>query len=641
MAAPMLHINELTYRIEGRAVFDHASVGIPAGHKVGVVGRNGSGKTTLLRLIAGELTPDDGAINLPRGTRIGRVAQEAPATQQSLIDFVLSHDAERAILLQESESTKDPARIADIHERLAQIDAHAAPSRAARILAGLGFDETAQQRPCLEYSGGWRMRVALAAMLFVEPDLLLLDEPSNYLDLEGTLWLEDHLRHYPHALLLVSHDRELLNRSVASILHLAHGKLTLYAGAYDQFTETRREKLRHDLKLKKKQEAERRRIEAFVERFRAKASKARQAQSRLKALARSQPIALEAEERVAPFIFANPAKEHASPLIGLEDAAAGYVSGSPVLHNLNLRLDTDDRVGLLGANGNGKSTLAKLVAGHLLPMQGRRHAPKDLLVGYFGQHQLEDLSSGMSPYEHMRELMPGVTEAQRRARLGALGFGVNTADTPAQNLSGGERARLLFLLATFHGPDLLILDEPTNHLDVEAREALVCALAEYRGAVVLISHDRHLMDACVDRLWIVRDATVGTYNGDLDSYRAECLAERSADADRPRTRAGAEASKVRAQDTRRLAAEIRAALSPLKERVLKAEIDIEHIGRRIAEIEAALADGTLYSNDIARARALMRERGELLRARAAAEESWMVASEAYEAARAQAQRDAP
>ena len=629
----MLHINDLTYRIEGRTIFDKATAGIPAGHKVGFVGRNGSGKTTLLRLIAGEIHPDDGRITMPRATRIGWVTQEAPGGPDSLIAFVLAADKERARLLAEAETAHDPHRIADIHERLADIGAHSAPARAARILSGLGFEEAAQQRPCSEYSGGWRMRVALAAMLFTEPDLLLLDEPTNYLDLEGTLWLEDHLRDYPHTVLIVSHDRELLNRAVTSILHLTQGRLTLYTGGYDRFEEARREKQRLDLKLKKKQDDDRRRIEAFVARFKAKASKASQAQSRLKVLARMQPIAAEIEERVTPFLFPNPAKAFASPLIRLEGAAAGYAPGSPVLNGLDLRLDADDRVGLLGANGNGKSTFAKLVAGRLPALSGERYASDKIVVGYFAQHQMDDLPAGKTPYQHVLDLMPDATEAQRRAKLGALGFGVEKADTKAENLSGGEKARLLFALATFQGPHLLILDEPTNHLDVDSREALMRALNDYEGAVILISHDRHLMDASADRLWIVRDGTVRPYDGDMISYRAECLAERGADPNAPRAKSkSAAAAKPSPLEARRQAADRRAAVAPLKKAMLQAEAAIEGIDRRISAIDAQLADSTLYTRDPMRAQSLARERGEHVQARATAEETWLDASEAYEAA---------
>jgi ATP-binding cassette, subfamily F, member 3 len=628
----MLHINDLTYRIEGRTIFDKATVGIPAGHKVGFVGRNGSGKTTLLRLIAGELHPDDGGIRLPRATRIGWVTQEAPGGPDSLIEFVLAADQERHRLLQEAETAHDPERIALIHERLADIGAHAAPSRAARILAGLGFDDAAQRRACAEFSGGWRMRVALAAMLFTEPDLLLLDEPTNYLDLEGTLWLEEYLADYPHTVLIVSHDRELLNRSVGSILHLAQGKLTLYTGGYDRFEEARREKQRLDLKLKKKQDDEHRHIEAFIARFKAKASKAAQAQSRVKALARMQPIAEQIEERVVPFSFPSPPKAFASPLIRLEGAAVGYVEDQPVLQGLDLRLDADDRVGLLGANGNGKSTFAKLIAGRLAPMRGRRYGSDKIAVGYFAQHQMDDLPAAKTPYQHMLDLIPEATEAQRRARLGALGFGVDKADTKAENLSGGEKARLLFALATFGGRHLLILDEPTNHLDVDAREALVRALNDYEGAVILISHDRHLIEACADRLWIVRDGTVRSYDGDMHQYRAECLAERGGEDGQRAKSKTAGAAKQSSQTARRQAAEQRTALAPLKKSVTKAEAEIERLSKKIASIESALADGTLYSGDAVRAQALARERGELIRDRDAAEAAWLAASEAYEAA---------
>ena len=629
----MLHINDLTYRIGGRVIFDRATAGIPAGHKVGLVGRNGAGKTTLLRLIAGELAPDEGGISVPRATRIGWVAQEAPGGPESLIEFVLAADRERARLLAEAETAQDPARIADIHQRLGDIGAYAAPAKAARILSGLGFDEAAQQRACAEFSGGWRTRVALAAVLFTEPDLLLLDEPTNYLDLEGTLWLEDYLRGYPHTILIVSHDRDLLNRAVTSILHLSQGRLTLYGGGYDQFEETRREKQMLDLKLRKKQEDQRRHIEAFIARFKAKASKATQAQSRMKALARMQPIAEEIEERVAPIVLPNPVKAFASPLVRLEGAAAGYVPGAPVLRGLDLRLDADDRVGLLGANGNGKSTFARLIAGRMAPMAGRRYASDKIAVGYFAQHQMEDLAPRLTPYDHMLKLMPDATEAQRRSRLGTLGFGIDKADTRAEKLSGGEKARLLLALAAFHGPHLLILDEPTNHLDVDAREALVRALNDYEGAVILISHDRHLVDACADRLWVVRGGTVRPYEGDMATYRAECLAERSGEPALPRGAGGGRTNgqaRLSAQEARRLAAEARAALAPLKRKVTAAEAEIERLSRKIGEIDAALADAGLYARDPAGAQALARERSALVRLREAAEEGWLAASEAYE-----------
>ncbi|MBS0241198.1 MAG: ABC-F family ATP-binding cassette domain-containing protein, partial [Proteobacteria bacterium] len=565
----MLHINELTFRIEGKPILEGATVAIPTGHKVGLVGRNGAGKSTLVRLIVGEYSPDDGSISVPRGARIGYVAQEAPGGDDSLIDWVLAADTERASLLAEAETATDGNRIAAIHERLADIGAHAAPSRAAEVLSGLGFDEAAQQRACREFSGGWRMRVALAAVLFREPEILLLDEPTNYLDLEGTLWLESYLKTYPHTVVMVSHDRDLLNRVVGSILHLDRGRLTLYTGGYDAFEETRREKQRLDLKLMKKQDEQRRHLEAFITRFKAKASKAVQAQSRMKALARMQPIAAEVDERVVPFVFPAPPKLLASPILAMERASVGYEPGSPILQRLDLRIDQDDRIALLGQNGNGKSTFAKLIAGRLAAEAGTLRRSQKLEVGYFAQHQLDDLAPELTPYDQVTRLMPTATEAERRARLGVWGFSFDKADTKAKNLSGGEKARLLMAMTAFHAPHILILDEPTNHLDVDSREALVHALNAYEGAVILISHDRHLIDASADRLWIVRNGTVRPYDGDMESYRADLLAERGV---KTRAAAGSQSeSKASRADQRRDAAERREKLAPLRKAMQSAE----------------------------------------------------------------------
>ena len=628
----MLHINELSYRIEGRPILEGATVAIPEGHKVGLVGRNGAGKTTLLRLVAGEITPDLGGITMPKGARIGYVQQEAPGGDDTLVEWVLSTDKERARLLAEAETATDPERIAEIHVRLADIDAHSAPARAAQILAGLGFDEAAQRTPCRAFSGGWRMRVALGAVLFLEPELLLLDEPTNYLDLEGTLWLESHLRAYPHTVVMVSHDRDLLNRAVGHILHLDRGRLTLYTGGYDDFEAARRARFDLDLKLKKKQDEQRRHLEAFITRFKAKASKASQAQSRVKALARMQPIAAEVEERVVPFRLTSPAKALASPLIRLEGASAGYAPGAPVLQGLDLRIDQDDRIALLGQNGNGKSTFAKLIAGRLPPLTGNVYGVAKVEVGYFAQHQLEDLVPSRTPYDYMVGLLPDGTEAQRRARLGVYGFSFDKADTRCESLSGGEKARLLLMLTTFAGPHLLILDEPTNHLDVDSREALIHALNDYEGAVILISHDRHLVEASADRLWIVRGGTVKSYDGDMDSYRELLLAERAAGRARSRSEAkGGPVSPTR-QDTRRQAAERRAELAPLKKVMQAAEKRVEQLTGEVARRDAALADAGLYAKDPARARTLSMERGQLAKELAAAEEAWLEATEAFEAA---------
>ena len=631
----MLHINDLVFRIEGKPIFDGATVAIPRGHKVGVVGRNGAGKTTLLRLINGELSPDAGTIGVPRNHRIGYVAQEAPGGEMSLIDWVLSTDTERATLMAEAETAHDPGRIADIQVRLQDIRAHSAPARAAQILAGLGFNETQQRRPCRDFSGGWRMRVSLASVLFLEPEILLLDEPTNYLDLEGTLWLESYLKTYPETVLIVSHDRDLLNTAVTSILHLDRGRLMLYSGGYDDFEEARRERQQLELKLKKKQDEERRRIQAFIDRFKAKATKARQAQSRVKALAKMKPIAEQVDERVAPFLMPSPDRLIASPILRLENAAVGYGDSLPVLTNLDLRIDNDDRIALLGQNGNGKSTFAKLISGKLAPTHGKVMGAAKIEVGYFAQHQLDELNPTWTPYDYMVELMPESSDAQRRTKLGTFGFGANKSDTKCANLSGGEKARLLLALTAFHKPHLLILDEPTNHLDVDSREALIHALMDYEGAVILISHDRHLVAATADRLWLVKDGTVKSYDGDIDSYRAELIAERSGRTRGGRGDAAPDSTDKRAAattraDQRRAAAERRAELAPLKKAMEAAERQVAKISADMAKLDAVLADSDIYTREPGRAQKAALDRGQLAKQLEVAEEAWLEAGEAYE-----------
>ena len=627
----MLHINNLTFRIEGRPILDGATAAIPSGHKVGLVGRNGAGKTTLLRLITGELAADDGSITVGRNMSIGHVAQEAPGGDESLIEWVLGTHAERASLLAAAETESDPYRIAEIQTRLADIGAYAAPARVSAILAGLGFDEAARAQPCRTFSGGWRMRLALGSVLFQEPEILLLDEPTNYLDLEGTLWLENYLRSYPHTIIIVSHDRDLLNNTVGSILSLERGKLSLYTGGYDAFEEARRERQRLDLKLRKKQDDARRHMEAFVERFRAKASKAAQAQSRLKALARMQPIAEAVEDRVAPFVFPTPAKKLADPLLTLEGVSAGYQPGSPVLSGLDLRLDQADRIALLGQNGNGKSTFAKLLSGKLPAQSGRIGGMHRLTVGYFAQHQLDELDPSATPYDYIVSLLPEATEAQRRARLGAAGFGVEKAGTKCDQLSGGEKARLMLFLTAFHAPHLLILDEPTNHLDIDSREALVHAVNEYEGAVMVISHDRHFVNAVADRLWLVRGGTVKPYSGDIDLYRAETIAERTEKSAESGAANGKNNGPTTRAEGRRLAALRRAELQPLKRAVEAAEKRLALCSDKLKSLDSRLADPDVYAN-AAEATKLMLERGQVSRELSSAEDAWLHAVEAYDTA---------
>lgn len=629
----MLHINELTYRIEGRTLLENASVGIPTAQKVGLVGRNGSGKTTLLRLITGELAADTGGITIPRNARIGTVAQEAPGGDPTLVETVLMADTRRAALLEEAETATDPDRIAEIQLSLTDIDAYSAPARAATILAGLGFDEAAQQRSCREFSGGWRMRVALASVLFTEPDVLLLDEPTNYLDLEGTIWLETYLKNYPYTVVIVSHDRDLLNKAVEGIVLLENGSLTYYSGGYDRFERTRREQQALQLKLKKKQEDQRRHMQTFVDRFRAQANKAKQAQSRLKALARLEPIASIVENRVTPFNFPSPEKAMSPPLIRFENVAVGYEPNPPVLTDITLRLDTDDRIGLLGANGNGKSTFAKLLAGRLAPASGIKQVSKKVQVGYFAQHQLDELNFDHTPYDHIRELMENASEAQVRARLGGIGFGIEKADTKAGKLSGGEKARLLFSLATFHAPHLLILDEPTNHLDVDSRQALIQAINEYAGAVVLISHDRHLIETCADRLWLVANHTVGPYDGDMDDYRRLLLDDkrkRNSAKSNGNSKPEERMTAAERQEQRRQQAKIRSQLAPLRKQISAVEKEIAALERSLAALDVKLGDASLYAKDPDGAAALSLEHGQIKKSISEREERWVDLSDQLE-----------
>ena len=521
----MLTIHNISFRIDGRALFEKATATIPTGHKVGIVGRNGTGKTSLFKLIKGEWQLDGGKIEVPSHFRIGGVEQEAPASELSLIETLLLADEERTSLLNEIEVAAEPERIADIFQRLADIEAHSAEARASTILSGLGFDAEAQTRPCYEFSGGWRMRMALGAVLFSQPDLLLLDEPTNYLDLEGAVWLEQFLAKFRNTSLIISHDKELLNKSVTGILHLRDKKLSYYTGSYDQFDAERRAQLEQQVSMKRKQDHKRAHIQSFVERFRAKASKARQAQSRIKQLEKMQPIAALSENAVAEFHFPTPT-ELKPPLITIDNGQVGY-EGKAVLSRLDLRLDSDDRIALLGANGEGKSTLSKLLAGRLSLMNGQEFKSGKLRVGFFAQHQLEELDEEQSAYTHLMRLRPDETERQIRTRLGSAGFGAHLVDMPAKRLSGGQKARLLMLIATLDAPHILILDEPTNHLDIESREALIMALNDYSGAVILVSHDTHLIETVADRLWLVKDGEVTNFDDDMDAYKKLILANRN------------------------------------------------------------------------------------------------------------------
>ncbi len=614
----MLSIADLTYRIAGRTLLDAASARIPDGWKVGLIGRNGTGKSTLLGLILGELQPDQCAVE--HTGRVGIVAQEAPGGDTLPIDLVLAADSERAKLMADAETETDAEKLAHVHERLTAIGAYAAPARASAILAGLGFDEAMQHRPLSSYSGGWRMRVALAAVLFSAPELLLLDEPTNHLDLEATAWLEDYLRGYPHTLVIVSHDRTLLNAVPDHILHLDHAKLTLYSGGYDAFEKMRALRIEQSKAEATKQEARRQHLQAFVDRFRAKATKARQAQSRLKMLAKMTPVAVIQDDPTMTFDFPEP-PELRPPLISMEKIAVGYEPGKPVLSKLDLRLDPDDRIALLGANGNGKSTLAKLLAGRLAPQAGRQHRSSKLGIGYFAQHQIEDMSPDDSPFQHLSRLMPKATPQAVRARLGRFGFGQDKAFVPVKSLSGGERARLNFALITHDAPPLLILDEPTNHLDIDSRAALATAINEFAGAVVLISHDWHFLELTADRLWLVADGKVAPYDGDLEDYRKSTLTAR---------KAAPPALVVEAPAKPDPAPNLpRKSLAPLRRAARDAEAALHGLAKEKQMLELALAKPDLAAPERVR---LMRRHAELIGAMQTAEAAWLGAEEAVQAA---------
>ena len=624
----MLVINDLTVRIAGRALLEGASARIPSGARVGLVGRNGSGKTTLFGVIAGDVAPEHGDVELSKRWRIGRLAQEAPNGPESLLDVVLMADRERAQLMADAETEQDPHRIAEIQIRLADIDAHSAPARAASILSGLGFSAADQLRACSEFSGGWRMRVALAATLFAQPDLLLLDEPTNYLYLEGTLWLQDHLARYPRTMIIISHDRDLLDNAVGHILSLENCKLTLHRGGYSAFERQRSERLMLDQKMVKKQEAQRKHIQAFIDRFKAKASKARQAQSRVKMLEKMAPISTIVTSDVLPINIPAPEKLLSPPIVALDDVSVGYEPGRPILSGLTLRIDNDDRIALLGSNGNGKSTLVKLIASRLAPFEGDIVRAARLKVAYFAQHQLDELEVGASVYDHVRKLMPDAPEAKVRGMAGLIGFSGLAADKKIEKLSGGEKARLMLGLATYGGAHLLILDEPTNHLDIDSRAALIEAINDYPGAVILVSHDRYLLEACADRLWLVRNGRVMPFDGDLNDYRRRVLTEYDDDKPAQRERP----APADSAQTRRAGAERRAETATFRKRVSHAEAEIARFNRKLEEIDAMLADGGLFARDPAKAASLAKTRSDTANALAKAEEEWLAASSAAETA---------
>ena len=576
----MLTISGITVRLGGRTILDRATATVPTGARVGLIGRNGAGKSTLMKVLIGEIEPDDGSVEMPRRARLGYIAQEAPSGTATPFETVLAADAERARLLEESESCTDPDRLGDVHDRLIAIDAYTAPARAARILIGLGFDEAMQAQPLDSFSGGWKMRVALAALLFSAPDLLLLDEPSNHLDLEATLWLESFLRSYPGTLIVISHERDLLNNVVDNILHLQGGRVTLYAGGYDSFERQRAERASQLAAAKAAQDAQRAKLADYVRRNSARASTAKQAQSRAKMLAKMQPVVAMIEDPSLSFDFPSP-QELRPPLITLDNAAVGY-GETPVLKRLNLRIDPDDRIALLGRNGNGKTTLARLLASQLPAMEGGMRTAGKLEIGYFTQYQVEELASGETPLLLMTRAMTGKPPLAVRGQLGRFGFSGDRATTQVSQLSGGERARLALALVTRDAPHLLILDEPTNHLDVDAREALVQALNAYEGAVILISHDRHMVELTADRLVLVDEGMATPYDGSMEDYIDFVLGR-----NQPKTEAKARPAAVKVEPNASGLSwdEMR----ELKKRVTRAETAMRKLQAQIDEVDKALA----------------------------------------------------
>ena len=617
----MLTINGITVRLGGRAILDGASASLPPGSRVGLIGRNGAGKSTLVKAIAGMIDPDAGSIDMPRGARIGYIAQEAPAGDATPFETVLAADEERARLMHASETEEDPEKLGDIYERLIAIDAYTAPARASQILLGLGFDEEAQGRPLDSFSGGWKMRVALAALLFSQPDLLLLDEPSNHLDLEAVMWLEDFLRSYKATIVVVSHERDFLNNVVDHILHLSGGKTTLYVGGYDAFERQRAERMAQIAAAKANQEVQRAKLQEYIARNSARASTAKQAQSRAKMLAKMQPIAELANDPTLSFGFPDP-EPLRPPLVTLDHASVGY-DGVPILKRLNLRMDPDDRIALLGRNGNGKTTFARLIAAQLAPLDGTIAATGRMRVGYFTQYQVEELDADDTPLAHMTRVMKGASPAAVRAQLGRFGFSGDRATAKVGTMSGGERARLALALITREAPHLLILDEPTNHLDVDAREALVQAINDYKGAVLIVSHDRHMVELTADRLVLVDNGTAREFDGTLDDYVALVLAKE------PRSE-----GKAARKEDRRAAAEKRESDKAWRKQARDAEAEIARLGTERSTVERAMFDPSsaekslagLAMSDLMKRRAALTERIE------AAEAKWLEANEAVEQA---------
>jgi ATP-binding cassette subfamily F protein 3 len=618
-------------------LFSGVSLTLERGWRVGLVGANGSGKTSLLALLAGELAPDAGDCEIQPGTRLARVEQEAPALERGVLDNLLDADAELRAAQAEvaaADAGGDGHAIAHAHERHERAGGYTARSRALVLLAGLGFAPGDEARAVREFSGGFRMRLNLARALIAPSDLLLLDEPTNHLDLDTILWLEGWLRAYEGTIIVVSHDRDFLDRvcdhSLAILPAEAGGSMRLYEGGYSQFESARAVELEQKFSAAARQDKEIRRITAFVERFRAKATKARQAQSRLKRLERMARVAPVVAADTYRFQFEEPERQP-ERILALHGVAAGY-GGHVVLSGIELALTSADRVAVIGANGNGKTTLMRLLAGELEPLAGERIAARDIVIGYFAQHQVELLRAEETPLAMLQRLYRGEREQRLRDFLGRFGFSGERAERPIGPLSGGEKSRLALAALVKRRPNLLLLDEPTNHLDLEMRRSLAMALQSYNGALVIVSHDRSLLAACADRILVVADGRVREFDGDLDDYRQLKLKEgRARDGD----------ARVSRKDERRAAAASRAGLGqrlkPLERQLAAIEARLAQLSREIGAIREALADPALYASpDATRVVELGRAQARLAEALASAEEDWLHASARLEALRGEA-----
>ncbi|WP_138436838.1 ATP-binding cassette domain-containing protein [Marinobacter shengliensis] len=640
----MLTITDLSLQRGGVWLLENVSLTVQPGQRVAIVGANGAGKSSLFQLLLGHLAPEQGSVSLPGGCRIAHMAQEVEASQRSARDFVLDGDFELRRMereLADAETRDDHHAIARLHGELDVHEAWSAPRRADSLLRGLGFADSDVGRPVSAFSGGWRIRLNLAQALMRPSDLLLLDEPTNHLDLDACLWLENWLRRYPGTLLFISHDRDFMDRVATHLVHFDNKKLELYTGNYSAFEVQRSERLAQQQSNYERQQARIAEIQRFIDRFKAKATKARQAQSRVKALERMERIAPAHVD--SPFSFEFPMADKVSnPLLSIRNGVAGH-GQTAILNNINVTLLPGSRIGLLGPNGAGKSTFMDALRGTGTLLSGERTCGEHLAIGYFAQHQLEALDLDASPFLHLQRLSPRASEQSVRNFLGGFDFHGDEALSPIRSFSGGEKARVALAVIAWQKPNLLLLDEPTNHLDLEMRQALTMALQNFDGAIVVVSHDRHLLRNTVDEFWLVSDGTVQEYDGDLEDYE-RWLADRRKDEDEPPKRQVAEDSEAEKKAgsaqaltaeerkaRKRQEAELRQKLSPWRKKQVSLEARMDQLQQQLAGVEASLGDPAVYEDSgKVRLKALLAEQTELKRALEEAEAEWLEVSETVE-----------